>query len=252
MTSAPVRGNGSTSGRLELPIWPADQESRSAAATREMVDALRNDVRDGLLYGHHRANTNTSKTLEVTAFSYALIELLVERGLLTVEELDERKKQVGARLAEKFRDDGMGVVRQEPEVDKYAFEETVTIDCASRLPFCRAACCRLQFALSRQDVEERVVEWEFARPYLIKRKPNGACVHLDERTAGCSVYAQRPLPCRGYDCRQDDRIWTDFEQRIVSPKLASLFPEESVNGAAETIADGADVAIVSMTRDADR
>ena len=227
MTSAPSHTNGRTAARLELPMWPAAPVPElSADQVLESVSALREDIRDGLLYTHHRANTNTSKTLEVTAFSYALIELLVERGILTVEELDERKRQVAARLAVKFRDDGMGVVRQEPEVDKYTFEQAVTIDCASRLSLCRAACCRLQFALSRQDVEEGVVQWEFARPYLIRRKANGSCFHLDDATAGCAVYAQRPLPCRGYDCRQDGRIWSDFEGRVVSPDLARLFPDD--------------------------
>ena len=28
-----------------------------------------------------------------------------------------------------------------------------------------------------------------------------------------------PLPCRGYDCRKDKRIWLDFEQRIPNPAV---------------------------------
>src|SRR6266508_3383213 len=133
-----------------------DTVGRQAAlsAVAEVFDDLRGEITSGLLYTHHRANANTSKTLEVTSFAYALIELLVDKGLLTVEELDERKRQVAARLAKKFRDSGMGVVRQEPEYDKYNLDGGVQIDCESRLQFCRAACCRLQFALSRQDVEE--------------------------------------------------------------------------------------------------
>ena len=38
-----------------------------------------------------------------------------------------------------------------------------------------------------------------------------------------SIHAQRPVPCRAYDCRQDQRIWSDFAQRIVSPELDKLF-----------------------------
>src|SRR5215471_7721813 len=86
---------------------------------RGRTEQLRQELAGGLLYCHDRANTNTSKTLEVSAFAYALIELLIEKGLLTEDELNERKRQVAARLAEKFRDNGMGVVRQEPEYDKY-------------------------------------------------------------------------------------------------------------------------------------
>jgi hypothetical protein len=125
-----------------------DARGEPAVGDRDAVDStvaavleeLHDEVGGGLLYAHHRANANTSKTLEVASFAYALIELLVDKGLLTVEELDERKRLVAARLAEKFRDQGMGVVRQEPEHDKYRFEDGVRIDCENRVPLCRAAC----------------------------------------------------------------------------------------------------------------
>jgi Fe-S-cluster containining protein len=184
---------------------------------------LRDEVAGGLRYAHARTNANTGKLLEVASFAYAAIELLAERGLLQIEELDERKKAVAGRLLEKFIDQGMGVVHQKPERDKYAFEGEVRIDCENRVHLCRAACCRLRFALSKQDVEEGVVKWDFAHPYLIARGPDGYCQHLDRERLGCSVHAQRPVPCRGYDCREDKRIWADFENKIVSPELDKLF-----------------------------
>ena len=192
-------------------------------ALAKQREEMREAVVRGFLYAHHRANANTSKTLEVTSFAYALIELLVEKGLLTVEELDERKRQVAERLAEKFRDNGMGVIRQEPEYDKYTFGDGVKIDCENRIHLCHAACCRLQFALSRQDVEEGVVKWDFARPYLIQQDKDGYCVHLEGKTCRCTIYEHRPVPCRAYDCRNDKRIWLDFEKKIVDPDLEKLF-----------------------------
>lgn len=192
----------------------------------ELLDELRDQVSGGLLYTHYRTNTNTSKTLEVTAFAYALIELLIEKGLLTEAELNDRKRQVMERLAEKFRDNGMGVIRQEPEYDKYTFDSTVKIDCENRIHLCQAACCRLKFALSRQDVEEGIVKWDFARPYLIQRGKDGRCVHQDQQTCQCSVYEHRPLPCRAYDCRNDQRIWQDFDRNIINPNLDALFTED--------------------------
>src|SRR5262245_50241392 len=65
------------------------------------LESLRDEVAGGFLYAHSRANANSNKLLEVASFSYALIELLNERGLITIEELDERKDQVHKRLAEK-------------------------------------------------------------------------------------------------------------------------------------------------------
>ena len=53
------------------------------------------------------------------AFAYGLIELLMEKGLLTEAELNDRKRQVVQRLVEKLKDNGIGVMLQQPKIDKY-------------------------------------------------------------------------------------------------------------------------------------
>ena len=54
---------------------------------------------------------------------------------------------------------------------------------------------------------------------MIARTAEGRCVHLDGETHRCGVYAQRPIPCRAYDCRRDARVWIDFENRIPNPAV---------------------------------
>lgn len=191
----------------------------------ELADDVRQEFTGGLLYCHDRANANTSKTLETAAFTYASIELLIEKGLLTEAEVNERKNKVVDRLAEKFRDEAMGVFLQKPEIDKYEFHGAAPIDCENRIPLCKAACCRLRVALSRQDLEEGVVKWDLAHPYLIARGGDGYCSHLQRGSCHCGIYEKRPVPCRGYDCRNDKRIWLDFENRVVSPELEKLFSQ---------------------------
>lgn len=173
----------------------------------------------GLLYTHTRLNANTTKTLEATAFLYALIELLDERGIVTIEELDERKRIVGQRLLEQLRRSGDGVVLQDAAEDKYDFAGAVAIDCSSRLSLCRAACCRLPFALSKQDLSEGIVQWNLGQPYWIAQDGDGYCCHLHRNGYGCTVYEHRPLACRGFDCRQDTHIWLDFDRMIVNPDI---------------------------------
>jgi Fe-S-cluster containining protein len=185
-------------------------------------DEMRGEVADGFLYAHSRENSNTAKLLEVSSFAYA-IELLAEKGLIDIEVLDQKKKEIAGRLVEKFRQEGIGAAYQDPEHDKYTFEGSVEIDCASRLHLCKASCCRLRFALSHQDVAEGVVQWDFGHPYFIAQGEDGYCRHLDRGCMGCSIHEQRPVPCRGYDCRKDQRIWSDFEQRVISPELDKLF-----------------------------
>ncbi|HEX8475984.1 MAG TPA: YkgJ family cysteine cluster protein [Pyrinomonadaceae bacterium] len=195
-----------------------------ASGAKEM-ETLRQEVAEGFMYAHTRENANTSKVLEVAAFSYALIELLAERGVISVAELDERKREVGKRLVEKFTEKGIGVALTDDEGDKYSHQSEVVIDCEERMSLCRGMCCRLKFALTVQDLEEGKVKWDLGRPYMIRHGANGYCFHNDRETHQCTVYENRPLVCRSYDCRKDKRIWTDFENRIINPELENLFPK---------------------------
>lgn len=97
--------------------------------------------------------------------------------------------------------------------DKYDLRDLPDIDCAAHLHVCGARCCRLSFALSRQDVIEGIVRWDRAQPYRILQR-DGACTHREVHA--CSVYDNRPAVCRTYDCRRDRRIWSDYERRILA------------------------------------
>jgi Fe-S-cluster containining protein len=188
-----------------------------------LLEELREEVTGGFLYSNTRANHNTGKALQVASFCYALIELLQEKGIITIEELDTRKKVVADRLVKKFKDEGVGAVYQDPECDKYSFDKEVEIDCERRIHLCKAACCRIfGFALSRQDINEGIIRWDLGHPYMIAKCEDGYCKHLDRPTYRCTVREHRPVPCRAFDCRKDERIWLDFEKKTINPKLSQL------------------------------
>jgi Fe-S-cluster containining protein len=209
----------------QSPRQGSAQNARHDAAHHSTAwQRLREEVVGGFLYSHARARANTSQAFEIASFCYALIELLSEKGLITLEELDGRKTVVAERLLKKFAERGIGAFRQVPEYDKYDFDKEVHIDCQSRVHLCEAACCRLfSFALSKQDIEEGIVQWELGQPYMIAKSEDGYCAHLDRARYRCTVHNHRPVPCRAFDCRHDERIWLDFENKVISPNLrASL------------------------------
>lgn len=185
------------------------------------------DFVSGFLYTHLRLNDNTKKNLEACSFLYALIELLKKKGVINIEELDEHQKTVATRLIEKFTQSGIGLMYQDQEFDKYEFKQGAEIDCESCLPVCKAACCKMPFALSKQDVDEGVIKWEFGRPYMIAHGEDGYCVHLDRTTYKCTVHESRPVPCRGFDCRGNEKwpVWTDFDNKELNPKLTEKIKE---------------------------
>ncbi len=110
---------------------------------------------------------------------------------------------------------------QDPEYDKYTFEHEADVDCQNKLPVCKAICCKFPFALSRQDVEEGIIRWEFGRPYLIAHDTDGYCVHLDRETYRCKVREHRPVPCRGFDCKNNEKwkVWEDYDGNLINSKL---------------------------------
>lgn len=198
----------------------SDNENGNQMTVPAHSSDLRQQVAEGLFYTHMRLSQGTNKTLEASAFLYSLVELLNEKGLISIQELDERKKAVGERLAAQFKQNGLGVMLQDPEEDKYTFKGEAKIDCENRVHLCHAACCRLRFALSKQDVYEGVVKWDLGHPYMIAQEKDGYCTHMERGTSRCTVREQRPVPCRGYDCRNDKRIWLDFENKVVNPNIS--------------------------------
>jgi Fe-S-cluster containining protein len=92
--------------------------------------------------------------------------------------------------------------------------------CLELLHICKARCCALTFSLSTEDLDEGVIRWDYGQPYLIRqRASDGKCVHNSPETGGCTVHQYRPRVCRVYDCRNDDRVWTDYENKIVAPPI---------------------------------
>ena len=202
----------------------------NAEAQPAQTEHLREEVAQGFLYTHSRANVNSSKLLEVASFSYALIEMLAERGIITIEELDQKKNQVNKRLAEQFAEKGMGVALTAEEKDADGDSLNTEIDCENRLHLCHAACCRLRFALTARDVERGRVKWNLGQPYMIRQGEDGYCHHLDRAKQHCGIYEDRPFVCRAYDCRKDKRIWEDFDKRTISPELENLIAQLKTNG----------------------
>lgn len=180
---------------------------------------LNQDLICGLVYTHNRSNGNTAEIHQTSAKVQALIELLIESGVINQDRFEERCRDVSEQLRKRYLAQGMGTASQDFGVSKYDFHKGAEVDCKNLISRCKAACCKLPLALSKEDVQEGIVRWELGQPYMIAHGADGYCVHMDRQTHGCTVYENRPIPCRGYDCRQDKRIWLDFENKVINPKI---------------------------------
>jgi len=141
-----------------------------------------------------------------------LLDALVMRG-----QLPEKY----TKLATKIRGD-RSTVRLTMVTEK-RLKDSPDIDCASRLHLCEARCCRLEVSLSAEDLADGI-PFAIDQPYALPRDPyTKKCVCMDEAGA-CTIYEKRPASCRVYDCREDQRVWIDFEARIPAPMPERLAP----------------------------
>ena len=168
------------------------------------LNELERQVEGGNLFAHSTLTEHATRINEAAAIVNGLVGLLVQRGLIEGEELLAAVDSVRERTEQAGHHAHVGIaVRVEQD-----FEEP-QIDCAARLPICKAACCRLHFALSVEEVERGgPLRWELGHPYFNRHNADGYCHQWDD---GCGIYDERPSVCRSYTCAGDDRIWKDFD-----------------------------------------
>jgi Fe-S-cluster containining protein len=190
-----------------------DNDDMIPAVEPDARPPARGEVEDGLRLMLHHATQGRLVHADLQATIKALVDTLVAHGALPPEEYERRRQRELDVHVERLRE--RPVARMEKAIDKYAIDDLPDVDCASILPICKAACCRLTVCLSAQDLDERIFNWDYGKPYQIRKRDDGYCNHSHPETRGCTVYQHRPATCRTYDCREDKRIWADFEKRIL-------------------------------------
>jgi Fe-S-cluster containining protein len=100
--------------------------------------------------------------------------------------------------------------------DKYQVVNA-DVDCGARMHLCHGRCCSFNVKMSRQDLEENRLRFRIDEPYHLARNAEGYCVYQSRETGFCGTYQDRPARCREYTCRDDNRIWIDFDRMIPAP-----------------------------------
>jgi hypothetical protein len=196
----------------------ADTRVQDGAAASAAQDAVRADLVAAVRHLHFMAMQTKHDLLDVTSKLLALVEAMIASGQLDLRDFEARQARLREKESVRIRE--LAHVQVADRVDKYALENLPEIDCAARISLCKARCCTFTFPLSFQDLDEGIVQWNYAMPYQIRTKPDGYCAHYEDGSGRCGVYANRPATCRSYDCRDDKRIWIDFERRIPAPDVA--------------------------------
>jgi Fe-S-cluster containining protein len=168
---------------------------------------LERQVEAGGMFSHAVLAQEASRADQNEAIIRGLVELLIQREVVTAEDL------VAAVDAVRTETDIGIAIRVDSEGSELA---GTPVDCASRLHACHAVCCRLRFPLTVEEVESGLMKWDLGRPYFNRHGPDGYCVQCASETHACGIYEERPAPCRQYSCADDARIWKDFDAMVIN------------------------------------
>ena len=186
---------------------------------RSPVKELERQVERGSMFTQAVFQKSFTRLSLVEEVVREMVDVLVERGVVAGELAEARDAlEEVARRPEDEKDVRSSLrwpaiaVRVDPP------EETQLdpVDCAARMDVCQAVCCRLKFALSQEEIERGHVKWDIGHPYVIRQDSSGYCSHNDCASRSCTIYEDRPRLCREYSCRNDKRIWTDFDGMVLN------------------------------------
>jgi len=180
----------------------------------EEFGELERQVEHGNLFVHAALTDQATRANQIEAVVNGLADLLVRLDIVSTEDLVDSVETTRKAITEAGRQLSLGVaIRGDTDAPTVPADE---IDCEARIPYCKAVCCRLRFPLTVQEIETGPVKWDLGRPYFNRQAPNGYCHCFDDASHGCTVYNDRPTPCRVYSCAGDDRIWKDFEGMVIN------------------------------------
>ncbi len=172
-------------------------------------NALETQVERGSLFTHTALSKQATRLNEIESFLYAIIDVLTEKGITPPDDFQELVKRIRQEMVSNNEMAQTGLVLKE---DEEGITKPNIVNCSERIHICQAVCCKLDFALSANEVESGKVKWDLGRPYMIRQRKDCYCVHNNMKNKKCSIYTDRPSFCKQYDCSKDARIWKDFEK----------------------------------------
>ena len=175
---------------------------------------LERQVEHGNLFVHAALTEHASRANQLEAVVNGLADLLVRLDVVSTADLVDSVETTRKAIAQAGKQLSLGVaIRGDSDAPTIPAD---AIDCEARIPYCKAVCCRLRYPLTVAEIESGPVKWDLGRPYFNRQAPNGYCHCFDDESHGCTVYNDRPTPCRVYSCAGDDRIWKDFEGMVIN------------------------------------
>jgi len=176
-------------------------------------------LRDALRAGLHRVHADIARTqqleLEQAAILQSVLRVLMSKGIVTAAELEGLYPLMHQTLSAHRAQ----TPTTAPKLSPAAHDPTEPddLDCRAHHPVCGAACCSaFNVFLTPEEAAQGRYLWDVSAPYRILADAHGTCVYFDHAQLGCTIWQERPMSCRTFDCRTDGRVWDDYPARRLS------------------------------------
>jgi hypothetical protein len=194
---------------MNSPLEPQPNELPAESP----LEALERQAEQAALHAHTIDSQLAERIHALEATLYGLVDVLVDKRLIGESELAASAHGAAQGIEARAERAHGGVMLRVDPPDGDAF---TPVNCAERMPVCKAICCRLSFPLTAEEVQGGQLKWDLGRPYFIRHDARGACVHQDGASGACGVYDRRPSLCKNYSCETDGRIWKDFAGMVLN------------------------------------
>ncbi len=185
-------------------------ETNTRAISNRKLSELERQLERSGYFTHSSLSNYAERINEIESFLYGLIDTLLEQKSIDKNLFEGAVKSVQSETLKRKEHFHAGIAVRVNGKDQGG-KKSQQVNCHERLHICKSACCRLQFALSIEEIEAGNSKWDLGQPYLIRQNSEGCCSHLDGETKRCEIYNDRPGVCRSYSCKEDNRIWKNFE-----------------------------------------
>lgn len=186
----------------DIPVNPPKQDKQ---------EELDKQITRGQLNTNNTLTRLSEKVNELEAYVFGINDALLEKGLLPPRFLFKKIDTVKQAMMDEGTTMSSGT---ELRVDSGTLEIN-SVNCLERLHVCKAICCKLSFPLSDREVEGGHVKWDLGKPYYIRQKTDGYCCSKGAEGT-CNIYENRPNVCLSFSCKEDQRIWKDFDKMEIN------------------------------------
>lgn len=211
----------------DVPAAATPPLRTSGDAGMDGLDGLDRQLARGGVRAQSLFNRTFERLSEVEAMLLGLLDVLLARGVVAAADIEPAVRRIEDQVAARGEEPAHAVALRSDDAEAAARPDAV-VDCAARMHVCHAVCCKLAVKLDAAEVESGRLRWDLGHPYYLRKEADGRCTHQDRATGGCGAYADRPKPCRQYNCANDGRIWKDFDGMVLNDEwLAAHFrPDE--------------------------